>query len=76
MQYKGESLELTVYACYLWEMALNVFLNMSFCNRYVWNMGEGGRSCRMKPYTTNDGTLVKLYMANLTQYLCIIIINV
>jgi hypothetical protein len=30
--YKGDTLELIIYACYLWEIALNVGLDLTFHN--------------------------------------------
>jgi hypothetical protein len=30
--YKGDNLRLTIYACYSWEMALNITLIVSFDN--------------------------------------------
>jgi hypothetical protein len=30
MMYKGNSLQFNIYTCYMWEMALNLVLDVSF----------------------------------------------
>jgi hypothetical protein len=54
--YKGDGLRLTIYACCLWEMALNNGLDASLDNTYDWRgiLEKWGEVNSRKSYITND----------------------
>jgi hypothetical protein len=56
--YKGGSLQLTIYACYSWEIALNIGPDASFNNMQDWKgIPEKAREVTsMKASITNDKT--------------------
>jgi hypothetical protein len=56
--YKGNGLQLTVCACYLWEMTLNVGLDALFDNIYDWKAirEKKGEVNSTKACTVNDDT--------------------